>query len=137
MDKLVAYVDGSYSKSKEMYSYGIVFIDSGKVVKKISKKGSNKEAAKMHQIYGELKGAMDAIDYAIENNYNQITIFYDYKGIEKWAKGEWKRNKKYTKKYYDFIQEKSNSININFIKVKAHSNNKFNDMADSLARRAL
>ncbi|MFW6025674.1 MAG: RNase H family protein [Candidatus Woesearchaeota archaeon] len=137
MTQLAAYVDGSYSKRKKMYSYGIVLIELGKVIKKISKTGKNKEAAKMHQIYGELKGAMDAIDYAIENSYDKITIFYDYMGIEMWAKGKWKRNKKYTKKYYEFIQERKDKIDINFIKVKAHSNNKFNDLADELAKEAL
>lgn len=135
--ELIAYVDGSYSIAKKMYSYGVVFLKSGKVVHTISRKGSDSEAAEMRQIYGELMGAMKAVDYAISEGEKSIVIHYDYMGIENWALGNWKRNKKHTQKYYDFMQDRLKKIDVKFVKVLAHSGDEFNDMADSLAKRAL
>ena len=78
-----------------------------------------------------------AINYAIENNYKEIDIFYDYEGIRSWAMGYWKTNKDETKAYKKFFDEKKEKIFINFHKVEAHTGDKFNEMVDSLAKEAL
>ena len=36
---------------------------------------------------------MAAIQKAIELGVEELKIYYDYEGIEKWASGEWKANK--------------------------------------------
>ena len=94
------------------------------------------EMALMRNVAGEIYGSMAAMEYAIKNNVSMLTIFYDYMGISKWCTGEWKTNKAGTiayKKYYDKIKRK---VNINFEKVKGHSGDKYNDLADSLAKEA-
>ncbi|MDU2709992.1 MAG: RNase H family protein, partial [Finegoldia magna] len=42
-----------------------------------------------------------------------------------------------TKSYKKFIDEIKPQIDINFVKVKGHSNDTYNDMADELAKEAL
>ena len=73
----------------------------------------------------------------MELNMKEITIFYDYQGIESWATGDWKTNNNLTRDYKKFIDEIKSQIDINFVKVKGHSNDKYNDMADELAKQAL
>ena len=40
-------------------------------------------------------------------------------------------------KYVEFVKDIKDKIKVNFIKVKSHSNNKYNDLADELAKKAL
>ena len=66
----------------------------------------------------------------------RIWTLYDYKGIEAWAKGDWKTNTDLTenyKKYYDKIKDE---LEVIFIKIKAHSGDYYNNLADELAKRA-
>ena len=72
-----------------------------------------------------------------ENNFDEITIYHDYMGIGKWACDEWKANLPLTKDYKEFIKESRKKIEIKFVKVKGHSGNKYNEMADKLARDVL
>ena len=80
---------------------------------------------------------MYAVKWAITNGYSEIEIRYDYEGIAKWITGEWKAKNELTKKYVVAMNEWKKSIQISFYKVVAHSNNKYNDMADALAKSAL
>lgn len=95
------------------------------------------EEIKSKNVSGEIKGSIKAIQYALENNYKYVEIYYDYYGISKWASGEWKRNNNMTKKYHEYVNDAKKTINIKFIKVKSHSNDKYNDLADKLARQVL
>ena len=131
-----AYVDGSYNKVSGTYGYGGFVMHNGK--KEILQgSGTDPEMASMHNVAGEVLGSMAAIQKAVELGIAQITIFYDYMGIEKWAKGEWKRNKKGTIAYYDFIQSVKDQIRIEFKKVKGHSGVEGNEEADKLAKQAV
>lgn len=51
--------------------------------------------------------------------------------------GEWKCNLPLTIGYRDKIKEFRKEIEILFVKVKAHSNEKYNDLADHLAKKSL
>ena len=54
-----------------------------------------------------------------------------------WANGKWKRNNKYTQMYKEYVDNMNKHIKIEFVKVKAHDNNVFNDYADYLAKKSL
>lgn len=131
-----AYVDGSYSKSLRKSSYGCVMVDSNTITR-ISGRSTEKNGSNLWNVSGELSGALKAIEWAIKKNFKHIIIYYDYEGISKWANGEWKAKKDETKKYVENIQEYKRKINIEFVKVKAHSGDKYNEEADKLAKKAL
>lgn len=131
-----AYVDGSFCPGKPEFSYGMVILRDGKELK-FSQKFEDEELALMHNVAGEIKGAEAAMQYAIDNSLEQIIIYHDYEGIAKWCTGAWKATKSGTIAYQSFYQEASKKVNVRFIKVKGHSNNKYNDMADALAKEAL
>lgn len=133
---LVAYVDGSYNSDTKEYSYGMVIIN-GDSEEHFYERFNDPELCEMRNVAGEIMGSMSAMKYCLDNKFESIVIYYDYEGIEKWCKGYWKANKVGTqnyKKYYDSIKDK---INIVFRKVRAHSGDRYNDLADKLAKKAL
>ncbi len=132
----VAYVDGSFKQSSGEYSYGCVLFYEEKI-EKYNKKFPKSEYSTHRNVSGEVSGSVFAIKKAMELNMQEITIFYDYQGIESWARGMWKTNTSLTQKYKKFIDDVKDKIKINFVKVKGHSNDKYNDMADELAKEAL
>lgn len=135
-NEIIAYVDGSYSGSDTEFSYGMVIIDT-KNEYTFSKKIIDEKLAQMNNVAGEIAGAMAAMQYAADNNKSRVYIFHDYAGISKWCLGEWKTNKEGTIAYKKFYDEMIKKVDIKFVKVKGHSNNKYNDMADELAKKAL
>ncbi len=130
------YVDGSYCAETGEFSYGMVVLHNGEE-HRFSKKLSDKELAQMRNVAGEIKGAEEAMRYAIEHKIAYIVIYHDYEGIAKWCTGEWKANKAGTQAYRDFYQSAREKVRIAFQKVKGHSNDKYNDLADELAKQAL
>ncbi|ELC8433398.1 MAG: ribonuclease H family protein [Clostridium perfringens] len=136
-DLIYIYVDGSFMVSKENYSYGFLVVKNDEILYEDNGVGYDKEAIALRNVSGEVEGAMKAIEYAIENGYNDIVLCYDYQGIESWALGTWKRNNRITQNYNEFMQEKFKLIKVRFKKIKGHSGNKFNDRADILAKKAL
>ena len=131
------YVDGSFMLEKENFSYGMVVLKDGEVIHTANGVGFDEEAVALRNVSGEVQGAMEAVKYSIEQNFKEITICFDYQGIESWALGTWKRNNRITQEYNKFMSEKMKEIKINFKKIKGHSGDKYNDMADNLAKEAL
>ncbi|MCR8745017.1 ribonuclease H family protein [Romboutsia lituseburensis] len=134
---LEAYVDGSYEHCLRAYGSGVVLIKDDIVVKTYSKKGDIKSLVEMRNVAGEIEAAKIAMEYCIYNDIKRLKLYFDYEGIEKWCSGAWKANKEGTqsyKKFYDTIKE---NLKVEFIKVKAHSGDKYNEEADKLAKKAL
>lgn len=132
----VAYVDGSFDKVSGDFSYGMVILYHGEELM-FCEKIQDKELAQMHNVAGEIKGAEAAMRYATANGIKKIVIYHDYEGIAKWCNGAWKANKEGTKAYRAYYDSVKGKLDIEFVKVKGHSGDKYNDMADRLAKQAL
>lgn len=131
------YVDGSFDvKKPSHYACGVVVLKDGVVVHTISKAASG-PAAEMRNVAGEILGACMALDYCFKTGIGRVTIYHDYEGIAAWCNETWKANNEYTRKYKAYYDKISEYVDVAFEKVKGHSNNKYNDLADSLAKQAL
>ena len=114
----------------------MVMLYSGEELK-FCERIQDKELALMHNVAGEIKGAEAAMRYAVANQIEKIVIYHDYEGIAKWCNGAWKANKDGTKAYKEYYDSLEGKLGIQFVKVKGHSGDKYNDMADRLAKQAL
>jgi viroplasmin and RNaseH domain-containing protein len=90
LDTVIAYVDGSYSDTLQVYSFGCVLLTpSGETIRR-SGNGNDPEALNVRNVAGELQGAMHAVKLAYELGYKRIIIRHDYIGIARWYTREWK-----------------------------------------------
>lgn len=144
LDELTSYafVDGSFNIDTRVYGYGGFLMykkeddtDFTKVTLKGS--GSDEDTAAMQNVAGEILGSQAAIEKAIELELKELTIFYDYMGIEMWAKGLWQCNKKGTLRYQQYCKSVKDKITLNFVKVKGHTGIEGNEEADKLAKEAV
>ena len=133
---VIAYVDGSYRADTGEFSYGMVILQDGQE-QCFCQKMTDKELALMHNVAGEIKGSEAAMQYAVDHNIPEITIYHDYEGIAKWCTGAWKATKPGTIAYQSFYRGAVKKVKVHFVKIKGHSNDKYNDMADQLAKKAL
>lgn len=135
---LIAYTDGSYDDTIKKYSYGVAIIKNEDEIIKMSGASNNPDYLSFRNISGEILGALNAMKYAVDNEYQKIVIFHDLEGVCKWATREWKAETLVTKKYEDVVNNYYRPLlHIEFQKVVGHSNNKYNDLVDSIAKDAL
>ncbi len=138
-DAVHAYVDGSYIHSDLKYSYGLV-ITLNEVVKYVEKDAfiANKQS-NVRQVAGELKGAVRALEYARDNNISKIIIFHDYVGVANHVLGIWQAKEQSSIEYKQIMQKlmKESGVEVQFVKVDAHTGDLFNEMADELAKVAV
>lgn len=136
-NRVVAFTDGSYDDTKKYYGSGVyLFLPDG-TTKEISIKGNNQNFINERNIAGEVLAVFNAVDWTISNGYDKLAIFYDLQGIGEWACGNWKTNTNCSQFFKKFILDKKDILDIEFQKVKGHSNNIYNNKADNLAKGAV
>lgn len=132
----VAYVDGSFDSASGDFACGaVLFLDGEELT--FSERFTDRELASMHNVAGEIMGALTVIRYCLERGVKALEIHHDYEGVGRWAEGSWKANKPGTQRYAAECRAAAQSMELRFVKVKGHSGDKYNDMADALARKAL
>ena len=136
-----AYVDGSYDIATGRFSCGVVMIrtnaDGSMKTREMSQAFDDEEAAKQRNVAGEIMGAKTAIDFCLRQGIPEVEIYHDYEGVGKWADGLWKANNPLTQGYRGYVAKARERMKITFIKVAAHTGNKYNELADKLAKEAL
>lgn len=129
------YTDGSYRESVDPTIAGWSFvveeneyIGSGIIHKPLSR-----------NIDGEVEAAKQAIQYAIDNLDDDITIHHDYEGVGAWAEGRWKAKKLIPALYVKFLNENKSKFkhNISFSWTKGHNGDYMNELADEYAKNAV
>lgn len=133
------YVDGSLNHQDKQTGSGAVILDSdGSVIYKFA------TASTLHTneagLYGEILDVIQTlalIPYLKTKNYDGIKIYHDADSLSKWLTGEHHVNSKLGKQYVEQYRQLHKHIDkpVEFIKVKAHSKNHWNNVADKLAKK--
>ncbi len=123
------YVDGSWSANKPgVVGWAFVLVNNG--IQNAIKGQLTGDIVSMHQVGGELKAVMKAIEYCETRPDIIITaIYYDYDGIKKWLTGEWKTKNEYTQAYKNYILQREIPLTL-FVKC-----NRKNNYADMYAKQ--
>jgi ribonuclease H-related protein len=129
---LFGFIDGSFGSLSPYAGWGVVVVQDGTELQRLS--GITPLEALSRNIDGELFAAYTCAKWAQQNN-KKICICYDYKGIEEWATGRWKANSAIAKWYIQMMDPLLPWVT--FKKVAAHSGNRWNDIADKLAKDAI
>ena len=136
VDGVYAYIDGSFDRINGIYGSGVVIVDGDKK-HEYKHAGNREDYAQLHNVAGELEAAKFVMWYAVDKKIKEITLFYDYQGIEAWAVGDWQANLPYTQDYVKFYNKVKTAVNVNFVKVKAHTGIELNEIVDKLAKEAI
>ena len=136
-DALTVFVDGSFDSESGMYGFGCVIIAPDGTVTEKNGAGMKEEAKIARNVAGELLGTMTAAAFAIKSGYKKLTIYHDYTGISMWYKGQWKAESFAAREYAEFMNKTKKYVDIEFVKVEAHTGVYFNERADMLAKEAL
>ena len=136
VDGVYAYIDGSFDRINGIYGSGVVIVDGDKK-HEYKHAGNREDYAQLHNVAGELEAAKFVMWYAVDKKIKEITLFYDYQGIEAWAVGDWKANLPYTQDYVKFYNKVKTAVKVNFVKVKAHTGIELNEVVDRLAKEAI
>ena len=132
---MIAFVDGSFNHETNRYAYGVVILHNDE--EKLLYGSDDKEhMIDMCNVAGEISGAMAAMQYAIDNGINEITIMHDFKGISTLCTNDCKAHSQGTVAYKNFYDTVVQSLDVRFKKVDGHSGNYYNELADALARKA-
>lgn len=135
-DQAVAYVDGSYHARTKEFSCGAVLFYRGEELH-FSQKFCDPTLSDMRNVAGEIMGSRTVIEWCLEHEVKALEIHHDYEGVAKWCTGEWKANKPGTQAYRAYCRDAMQKLSITFVKVKGHSGDRYNDLADALAKQAL
>lgn len=131
------YVDGSYNHDFKVLGYACVIVKDSKVFHTIEESVKANEIENTRNIGAEVRAALAGVEWAIENKYKKVYLYYDYLGIKNWVDGSWEANTEDSMNYVDDIKEYQKAIDIEFVKVKAHSGDFYNEMVDDLAKKAV
>jgi len=127
-EEFKVYLDGSFINGS--VGYGLVILKGEEVVEELF--GTVGDTS-TRQVAGELYAVEEAIRWCRKHSVKEVSIYYDYKGIEKWATGEWKAKQPLTQKYAAFVR--GSGIRIHWHKVASHTGDHWNDRADELAKK--
>ena len=129
------YVDGCYDVHTGEYGYGVVVVGGDNEVLLMDSFRGDPKNAQYRNVAGEVEAAIWALNYCYCHYIPEVTLYADYEGIIKWCTGEWKCKNPLTKGYKDFYDHVSQDMKVNFVKVKSHSGDYYNELADKLAKR--
>ena len=143
MPKYEVYVDGSFNQETKLYGAGVVVLENGVLSVQNGFEGSDPLFVKHRNVAGEVYATQIALAYCkqqMELNKTpasemDVTVYHDYAGIECWPAGRWRAQNTMTIQYKQFVT--GLPFKVKFSKVKAHTGNTYNEMADQWAKRSI
>lgn len=133
--RISLYVDGSNSSGKGPTIGGWAFVAVAPDGETMLAQGDGFFPAKSNNIDGELRAAKKALLWAPA--HRPVEVVCDYLGIAFFALGTWTAKSHVAIEYRDWIAGVLEERDIKFRHVKGHSGDKWNNMADSLAGKAV
>lgn len=132
---LVAYTDGSWSGRR--YGWGVLIVEPGTgETHEFYGWGDDPDLASANNVAGETIAALRAMQYAIDNGYDELILRHDYTGVRDWATGAWAAKTPVARQYVQGISRiKDAGLRVRYEKVKGHSGNWGNEQADQLAAK--
>ena len=142
MSNLFFYTDGSCIGNPGPGGWAFLFLSDGKLIHEASGSESDTTNNRM-----EMRAAIEALSYASEKHYTNISIYTDSKylmdginlWIANWKNNSWKTSTKKPVKNIDLwkaLDFLNTSIEVNWNWVKGHSDDFFNNRVDELANLA-
>ena len=131
------WVDGScfpQTKGSLRLGWGLLVKENGVEIHRDKGNDIPQTAVEHRNVAGEILAILKAIHWCQSQGITEITIYYDYQGLESWATGAWRAKLEFTQAYAHAVKE--SGITIHWVKVKAHSGNPENDIVDQLAKEA-
>lgn len=132
----IAYVDASYSDTGRFGSIGIVMLTRSDVIQ-YSEIPKNLEDCALTSTNHELLAAAKAIQMAKERHIKNLIIKHDNNSIAEVAKSHSVTKTSMEEWYKQLVMKHREKMSITFKKVKGHSKEYFNELADTLANKAL
>ena len=138
MEKVVIYTDGACSGNPGPGGWGAILMYKG-VKKEIS--GGNKQTTnnimELTAVIEGLKMLKFPCEVDLYSDSAYVVNAFEQKWLDNWLKKNWKtasgdgvKNKELWQELYALTQ----THKVNFIKVKGHSDNEYNNRCDELAR---
>lgn len=129
-------VDGAWTPTSQV-GYGLVIRrECVEVYREGGRVPENDPDLSAHrQIGGEIYAVVQALRWCMRHGVQACTIYHDYEGLSRWARGQWKARTPLTRRYVDFLRRVP--IEITWVKVPAHAGHHWNEIADELARSGL
>ncbi len=129
------WVDGSCFPQKNgslQIGWGLLIRQNGEEVYRAKGNDIPPEASNHRNVAGEIFGILKVLEWCQSKDIEEVTIYFDYQGLESWATGAWRAKLPFTQSYAHTVQE--SGISIQWVKVKAHSGNPENEIVDQLAK---
>ena len=140
-NNLEIYTDGSSLGNPGPGGFGVVVVSQNKIIKELG--GGDKHTTNNKM---ELQGAIQALKYLIENNFNKCDIYADssyvLNGVTSWIYG-WEKNGWRTANKKPVLNQelwmelvaldRELKGKVSWKKVKGHSGHTYNDKADEIA----
>ena len=126
------WAEGSFDNKASYAGWGYLIVEKGRIIHRAC--GRTNAPAISRNIDGELQATIEAIKWAMAHG-RDLVIYHDYSGIECWATGAWRAKSSVAIAYQQFI--KTVPIKLDFVKVKGHAGDRYNEMADALAKAGL
>ena len=123
--KLDIYTDGAYSNKRKQGGWSYIILYNDKIIHKDFKGVKNTTNNRM-----EISAVLKALKYIRRFNYTSVTVYSDSMYVIGTLTMGWSKNKNIDLwTFFDYLDLNG----IEFVHVKGHSNNIYNDLCDTLA----
>lgn len=127
------FVDGS-AKNKDTAGYGMLVM--GHDFKQVLHTEAElvRHPDYQNNAAAEIVGAIQALTYALANDYKTVHIYYDFIGVKEYAYHHTNARSELNEQYFYLVRKCiKKDMELNYTKITAHTGNIYNEVADRLA----